>query len=190
LLESEIAKVDETTRTTRAGARETDLARRELLRETRSLEAAASVLEGAIGRLETKTRSLVETLPPPIVDRVEPLHRRIPTGSATDLTLGERFQNVIGILNEVNKFTSDVTLVNELVTLPGGESAEVRALYLGLAQAYYVTADGTAAGIGRPSPSGWNWTPADDIAADVTRAIAILENEIVPAYVLLPVEIQ
>lgn len=63
-------------------------------------------------------------------------------------------------------------------------------LYLGLGQAYYVTANGSAAGIGTSTPDGWQWKPANQLAPRVAQAIAIMENEEVPAYVPLPVEVQ
>ena len=72
----------------------------------------------------------------------------------------------------------------------GGSTAEVKALYIGLGQAYYVTPTGDAAGVGQPTPDGWKWTPANDLAPEISRAIAILQNEEVPAFVPLPVTIE
>ena len=144
-----------------------------------------------IGRLETKTLELVNRLPDPVRERIAPLSRRIPRGAKpTELSLGQRFQNVVGVLNEVNKFNRDITVTSEVRALPGGATAEVTALYLGLGAAYYVTADGAAAGVGYPTQEGWQWKAADPLAAQITQAIAILKNESVPAYVPLPVEIQ
>jgi hypothetical protein len=74
--------------------------------------------------------------------------------------------------------------------MPDGSTAEVKALYIGVSLGYYVTPDGDAAGVGQPAPEGWSWTPADDLADRIARAIAILDNEDVPAYVPLPVKVQ
>jgi hypothetical protein len=123
--------------------------------------------------------------------RVAPLSERLPDDSdRTEASLSQRFQNVIGILNEVNKFNRDITVTSELRTLSDGTVAEVQALYLGLGQAYYVTVDGSAAGVGRPGPEGWDWSSADEFAESISRAIAILRNEEVPAYVPVPVQIR
>jgi hypothetical protein len=144
-----------------------------------------------VGTLERKTLILTETLPGPIRERVKPLSQRIPADpAATELSLSQRFQNVIGILNEVNKFNSDITVTSEVLTLSDGTTAEVKALYVGLGQAYYVAASGNAAGVGHPTESGWEWTSADHLAPEVGRAVAILENAQVPAFVPLPVEIR
>ena len=57
------------------------------------------------------------------------------------MTIAERYQNVVGVLNEVNKFNQDIHVVSELMELPDQPSvkAQVRAIYFGLGQAYYVT---------------------------------------------------
>lgn len=191
LVQGQIDDVEQRIAAARKGLADADGSRRELGAESRSLDDGTAVLEGAIAELETKAGRLVAMLPGPIRSRVAPLSQRLPSGSArSGLTLGERYQNVIGILNEVNKFNADITVASEIRPLPDGTTAEVQALYIGLGQAYYVTANGNAAGIGRPSPEGWTWTPADDLAGRIREAIAILQNEKVPAYVPLPVTIQ
>jgi hypothetical protein len=191
LLQNEIATLEEKIAETQSGIGEVDVKRRELNAENRALEDAADLLDAEILGLEAKTRGLLARLPEPILERVAPLSARIPDNPAnTQLSLGERYQNVVGILNEVNKFNRDITLTSEVRTLPGGSASEVRALYLGLGQAYYVTANGEAAGVGRPTSDGWKWTPANEMADEILQAIAILQNEDVPAYVPLPVEIQ
>jgi hypothetical protein len=191
LIEGEIATLKERTETIRGSITEADVKRQELIEKNAELEAASTALVDVIAGLESKTRELLVNLPQPILDRIEPLRRRIPADPAgTELSLSQRFQNVIGVLNEVNKFNRDITVATEVREMPGGLTAEVETIYFGLGQAYYVTASGDAAGVGRPSPEGWAWEPADYLADRVRQAIAILKNEQVPAYVSLPVEIR
>ena len=162
-----------------------------LVRDKRELEQAAEVLEGTIVELERRVRDLLSRLPRPIADKVAPLSDRLPRDSGqTEKSLSERFQNVVGILNSVNKFNREITLANEVRELPDGTKAEVQTLYLGLGQAYYVTANGKRAGIGRPSEDGWSWQAANELSGDINRVLQILENEKVPAYVPLPAKIQ
>ena len=106
------------------------------------------------------------------------------------LSLSERFQNVLGILNEVNKFNREIAVTSEVRTLADGTSAEVTALYVGIGQGYYVSADGKVAGVGSAAPEGWVWTPANDAAARVAKAIAILKNEQPASFVPLPVRVE
>jgi hypothetical protein len=191
LIEGEIAllegKIDEIGESLAQAERE----RTELLAESGALKSATEDLNDVIGPLENKTLRLLKSLPNPIRDHIRPLSVRIPEDTAvTKLSLGERFQNIIGILNEINKFNRDITVTSEIRALPGGSTAEVKALYIGLGQAYYVTPSGDAAGVGHPTPDGWEWSPADELAADISRVIAIFQNEEVPAFVPLPVTIE
>lgn len=191
LIESEIETLNTRTEETRKNITEADTKRQKLIDENAELKAASTSLVEIVARLEEKTRGLLASLPGPIVERVEPLSQRIPKDpAATEMSLGERFQNVVGVLNEVNKFNRDITVATEVREMPDGVTAEVETIYFGLGQAYYVTASGDAAGVGRPSEEGWTWTEADHLAERVIQAIAILKNEQVPAYVSLPVEIQ
>ncbi len=191
LLQGEIDALESRLQETRAQIGDAEDKRRELRREETQLSAAAEALALKIDALESKTHTLMRRLPDPILQRIEPLARRIPENPArTELSLSERFQNVIGVLNEVNKFNRDITVVSELRELSADRSAEVQTIYLGLAQAYYVSRNGEVAGVGRPTDDGWVWQPANELAPQVAEAIAILENKSVPAFVPLPVEVQ
>jgi hypothetical protein len=191
LLKSEIATIEERIAEASSSMGDAEKKRRELLAEDRRLSEASAVLESTIGAFETRTRELIRTLPEPLRERVALLSQRIPADpDRTEMSLSQRFQNVIGILNEVNKFNRDLTVANEVLELPDGSRAEVQSLYVGLGQAYYVTADGGAAGIGSASSGAWTWRAANQLAPEIRRAIAILQNEEVPDYVPLPVEIR
>ncbi len=191
LMGSEIATLEEKITETRSGIGEADKKKYELESRDRTLKTAAGSLSDVIVDLENRTRALLKVLPEPLQQRVAPLAQRIPDDPGkAQLTLGERFQNVIGILNEANKFNQDITVTSELRVLPDGSRAEVKTIYVGVGQAYYVTLGGDAAGIGRPGLEGWEWTPMNELAPQVASAIAILQNEQVPAYVPLPVVIR
>jgi hypothetical protein len=159
--------------------------------ENEDLREATETLSNTLTALEERTQSLLKRLPEPIRVRVRPLSQRIPVSAdATKLSLAERFQNLIGILNEVNKFDREITVTSEVHKLPDGTSAEVTALYVGISMGYYVSRNGKAAGVGTAAPDGWVWKPANDNAAQVAKAIAILNNEQVASFVKLPMDIQ
>lgn len=190
LIENEIGQLERKRDATRGSIAEAEGQRRELEQRNEAMKRASAELAGIIGPLERKTRELLATLPDPIVERVRPLSERIPEDpDDTRASLGERFQNVIGILNEVNKFNGDITVTNEIRELADGSTAEVTAIYVGLGQAYYVTSSGRAAGVGRPTPEGWEWTAANHLAPEIAQAVAIVKGD-VPAFVPLPVEIR
>lgn len=151
------------------------------------LKAATAGLGDDIGRLEKGVLALLARAPTPIAERVKPLSQRIPKPDAdTRMGLSERFQNVIGILNEMNKFSREITVTSEVRDQPDGGKAEVTVVYLGLARAYYCNAASGLAGIGRPGPEGWVWEPRDELAQTVADTIAIYRNEKPAGYVLLP----
>jgi hypothetical protein len=191
LMENEIGALEERIEKTRASIAASEDKRLDVVAENDTLKDATVSLTEVIAVLEAKTGRLLKLLPEPVRQRVAPLSQRLPGDPATTaLSLSERYQNVIGILNEVNKANQEITVASELRVLPGGATAEVKALYIGLGQGYYVTSNEEAAGVGRPTSEGWEWTPADELAGEISLAIAILQNEEVPVYVPLPVEIQ
>lgn len=192
LVEREIAALRERISEAEGSITEADEKRAALVEENESLRQAATSLEEIVERLEDRTRELLVRLPDPIEERVLPLTQRLPVVDAeeTKQSLSERFQNIVGILNEINRFNREITVTSEVRTLPDGTAAEVTALYVGIGQAFYVGANGKVAGIGRPSSNGWVWTPADDAAPQIAETIAILQNEQVASFVKLPFEIK
>lgn len=166
-----------------------DRKREDLVRENDALKNASATLVNRIFTLERSVISLLATLPAPIQDRMKPLSQRIPKTQETELSLSERYQNVIGIINELNKSANDILVVSEVKQLADGTSAEVQTLYLGFARAYYCTNKGDIAGVGYPISTGWKWEAQNDLAPQVADAIAILKNEKVAAYIPLPVSV-
>jgi hypothetical protein len=140
--------------------------------------------------MEGQVRGLANRMPQPVAERLAPLLQRIPTeASTTRVTVAERFQNVLGILNEMNRANSEISLSYEVRTLADGSSSEVQVIYVGLAQAYYLSPRGEA-GIGTPGEDGWNWKPAPEIAGQLLVALEVIQGKHPPAFVPLPVEIK
>lgn len=165
--------------------------RAELEQQSRKLKQATEELEGTVVELEGRIKRLLPRLPMPIRERVKPLSQRIPENpEETEQTVSERFVNVVGILQEVNKFNNQITHHIERRTLPDGTTAEVTTLYLGIGRAYYVNAEAGVAGTGTASADGWAWTPADDQVAVIARAIAIIKGERPASYVPVSLEVQ
>lgn len=169
---------------------EADGKREELVAHKESLEQASQSLAATVATLETRTSTLLARLPDWLRDRVRPLSQRFPEDpQETELPLSERFQNVVGVLDSINKLNRQITVTSELRTLPDGTTAEVTALYIGVGKGYYVTGDGKAAGIGTSTDAGWSWTPANDAAPQIAKTIAIQQDELGPEFVPLPMQI-
>lgn len=170
---------------------EADRKRDELVQENERLKSSSAALVETASKLEQRTLALLARAPEPIRERVKPLSQRLPkAGEPSKESLSARFQNVVGILNELNKFHREITVTSEVRTLGDGRSAEVTVLYVGMSCAFYASTDGTAAGIGTSTADGWGWTSADVLAGDVNKAIAILKNETVAEFVQLPLRVQ
>lgn len=169
---------------------EADRKRAELVAESERLKSVSAELASTAAALETRVKDLVRRLPDPIREKVRPLSQRLPEDSAkSELSIAVRFQNLVGIVNEVNKFAREITVTSEIRKLADGSSAEVTVVYIGLAQAYYAGGGGKIAGFGTAGPEGWTWTVANDMAPQVSKLVAILKNESPAEFVPLPLKV-
>ncbi len=190
LVKKEMAVIEEKNKLAETSLAETGKKRGELIAENDQLKATGAQLAGTITGIETDIRQIYRQLPEPIQTKLQPLHQRIPADPAkTTVSTAERFQTVLGILNELNKANNDISISYEVHNLASGKPAEVKVIYVGLAQAYYVSARGEA-GIGRPADDGWKWEPSRTSAREILVAQEILQGKQTPAFVPLPVKIQ
>ncbi len=170
---------------------EADKKRAEMLEKNENLKQATSVLAEKIAPMEKRLADLLKRLPKPAVQRVRPLSQRLVSGKKeSDLEISERYQNVVGILNEMDKFNREITVTSELRDLEDGRSVEVASMYLGVGQGYYVSGNDKFAGNGFGDENGWQWKQDNSAAANISEAIKILENEKAASFVRLPVEIK
>lgn len=162
----------------------------ELRAEKGRLREATAGLQGDVAGLEAKLRELVAKVPDPVKERIKPLMVRMPTDSGnTKIPLPERLQVVVGILNELTKANGEILQAVEIRTMPDGKSAEVRSVYVGLAEGYYVSARGDA-GTGKVHTNGWQWTAANELAEPVRAVLDILQNKGSPRFIPLPGEVK
>jgi uncharacterized protein DUF3450 len=190
LVNSEIQAQQEKTKQLHDAAADLGAKRATLLADDQAAQSALDALDGYVGDLEAGLRGLSARFPEPLRARVKPLLDRMPADPAhTRVSLAERFQNIVGILNEANKFDNDISMNAEVRTLSDGKPAEVRVVYVGLGQAYFVSAKGEA-GVGRPGPDGWLWEADPTIAPAVAQVVEILLAKSKPKLVPLPVSLQ
>lgn len=191
LMQREIEALREKIREAAESIAEADEKRIELVEENDRLRRATGSVEDDLARIEERTAMLLPRLPDPLRERVKPLSQRLPEDpNETKLSMSERFQNAVGILNEVNKFHREITVTTEIRPLPDGSSAEVAAIYLGIGQGFYTGAGGRVGGAGSAAEGEWEWEPVDSAAAAAAQALAILKKEQPAAYVRLPIEIE
>ena len=190
LVKQEIALLEQKIDEAEDAVAEADKKEYQLMAQNSVLETAGEQLTQAVFGMEHEMKKLFTWLPDPLQTKLQPLHQRIPSDPTnTRVSVAERFQNILGILNELNKANNEITVSYEVHTLDDGKPSEVKAIYVGLAQAYYVSSGGEA-GIGRPTEEGWKWEGSSAISDDVLTALEILQGKHTPAFVPLPVKVQ
>jgi regulator of replication initiation timing len=161
-----------------------------LQKQDQRLKDTIAALTETVSELEKRTRRLLGRMPETVRGEVAMLSDRLPDDpQKTELSLVKRVMTIIAILNKLNEFNMDVTLTREVRDLSSGKRVEVRVVYVGLGQAYYVSENAQFAGIGRPGPDGWGWKAVNGAAPQIAKAIRILEKKTTAAYVQLPIDI-
>lgn len=163
----------------------------ELLTSSEASTLATQEMEARIPAWEARLRVLIPRLPVPLQDELRTLTQSLPKeGEETTLSPSKRFITVVFLLTQINKYHGEVHLASETLTLPDGQQVNVSTLYLGVSQGYFVTQDGSMAGLGLSGEHGWEWTPKPEAAEEIAKAVAILSNEHPAGYATVPVRVQ
>jgi chromosome segregation ATPase len=191
VVQREIESLREKIEETKQDIAQAEQTRSELQSRNERLKAASAALEQTLADLESGVRRLVARLPDSVLEEIRQLTQQLPEeGEEADQPMSNRFGYVLGILQQVNKFHSEVRTTSEIRRLAEGRSAEVTTVYLGLGQAYYVGTNGQVAGLGTASAEAWVWEAADSAAEEVAAAVAILDGEQVARFVRVPLEVK
>jgi len=157
--------------------------------ERKILVDTAAGLARDVTELEAGLKRVARRVPDTLQEKVAPLLQRIPENpETTTVSVAERFQNVLGVLSELQRLNNEISVNTEIRPLADGKLVQVTTVYLGLAQAYYASASGEA-GIGRPGPEGWIWEPAASASREIVALLDIVQSKGSPKFVALPVEI-
>lgn len=177
LLSNELERIEAEIANLEDSATAADEERQTLADQRDELKAGSDAVIGNIGELETQLKAIVQRLPEPLTDTIQPLVRRLPDNPAeTKLSLGERVQNVVGILSQADKFNTTMTLTSETQELDNGKLVQVSTLYWGSAIAYFVDDSGDYAGFGIPSEGGWEWTQLDDAGPEIRELLSVYDG--------------
>ncbi len=158
--------------------------------EIEELKEASAVVAGDIRKMEQRALALVNALPPDTKENLERLTNRIPDRNMAEgrikASLGERMQNIVGLLNQLEVFNSGVQVLTEVRDI-GGQDVSVHVFYIGLSKAYYVNRDKGVAGYGNVTKeSGWTWTEDPTLIDPISTLIQVFNNEIPARFVVLP----
>lgn len=89
---------------------------------------------------------------------------------------------LLGVLSRADAFHRRLTRTREV---RGGREVEV--MYLGLARAFFVGSG--KAGVGVPGLKGWKWTERPELAGELEKALAMLDQKRAPGVVKLPMQV-
>jgi hypothetical protein len=188
LLQQEIAEFESKVTKSDADIKGEDTRKANLERELASAKEAPEELAAAAAYMEGRLKALRDALPEVVFKKVQGLYQRIPDDpSNTKVSLAERYQNILGILNEADKANNDIMVTSEVRDIAGAAPAEVQTIYVGLAQAYFVNAERNFAGTGRPVNGKWQWSRQDELAGEISEILGIIQNKGKPHFIHLPV---
>ena len=128
------------------------------------------------------------SLPPRLSAALE-----LPYKSLADagLTLGERAQLVMTVLNRCTQFNRTITCEEELLTLePGREARLLEVIYWGLSHAYALDRHAGQVWFGSPGTQGWRWEPMADGAGQVAALIEVYRSRAEPRFVEVPARLK
>lgn len=191
LLQDEIANLKRRIEESKEEATDAERARAELTAEEEELKQATAVVKAIISNLERQTLNLSNLFPASLNNKLKVVTDLIPKDErmAGRLSITMRVQNILAVLQEVEKFNNQITLESEMQQI-GGENVAVKTLYVGLGRAYYVDGTRTEAGILKPTSNGWVKEERNDLADKIATAVAIYEGEQLAKFINLPMTIQ
>ncbi len=154
------------------------------------LLAANEAVQSSVGGLETSVKRLVKRFPPPLLDTVEPLLRRIPEDpNSTNLPVSQRVQNVVAVVSLAEKFNTSLIKRGEVRQIAGVEK-QVWTLYWGLSASFSTDSEASSALIGFPSEDGWTYEERPEQAETVAALIETYDGTAVPSFIEIPVSLR
>lgn len=150
--------------------------RNRLEKSIADLKLSKADLETRIKQSEQYLTSLLPKLPPLLQKKVETHLPTKTTANASETNqpgskLVRRLQKLIGTWNEIHQFQNEITVTKQVIPLEDSSEVEADVLYLGLAQAYFVTPDDQRAGIGKVDSSDWVWTEIPKLGPEIRTAL-------------------
>ena len=190
--EAELGSLEERIEELENGSSASDKQKGVLLEEINEAKKTSSHLQDGVSEYEKYLIDLLPKLPEPLKRDLQQLTQRLPYDAkkAERLALSQRFQTVVGILAQIEKFHSQISLVSEIKETESGKAKEVKTIYFGLSHAYFADAGAEYAGFGYPQGDGWKRTSVSgEIAENIAKAIAVNQNDEPPVFVSLPIKI-
>ncbi|KXI27703.1 DUF3450 family protein [Paraglaciecola hydrolytica] len=157
-----------------------------LIQEQSELEVNQDKLTQGVNLLLGQLSGLQPLLPNPLLQSWQQENANLTESSL----ISEQLQVALAQLNKLAEFDQRISVVQQTLFNPQGDQVVVKQFYLGAGLAWFVSLDGTYAGSGQVTESGWEWTFDDKMdSSEISRAIAIFEKQAEADFVQLPLKL-
>lgn len=165
--------------------------REDLANLEKTNRASATGLQSVDAQLKamgTRLFALRASLPPRLSQALELSYKSL---TAPDLTVSERMQLTMTVLNRCTQFNRSITCEDEGLILGEGKNAQqVEVIYWGLSYGYALDRPARQAWFGSPGPEGWRWEPIPGAFDRVARLVTIYRGRSEPEFVEVPVRLK
>lgn len=155
----------------------------------KDLDSIEAKLTTRIQKTEASLLALVDRLPEPLHEKIQPLVEKLPKEDAS-ISVSIRLQTVVGLMSEIEKWDSSITLDSQSYSSKEGSSVLIDVIYIGLGQGYFANNDeaNPVAGVIMPSENGWIFEEQNSLAEKIRKLVRVYKGQ--PAeYVNIPLKI-
>ncbi|MBB1372141.1 DUF3450 family protein [Pseudoalteromonas sp. SR45-4] len=183
LLSAEQNQLDELNKHRQKNSTELSEKREQLITKQAELENDQQQLTTQLEHIIEQLLSTQIQLPPPLLTSWKNLGNL----SNSQLSNTEKLQTALKMLTLLTDFQQRISIHEMAIKHPDGQEVWVKQLYLGAAQAWFVSEDLSYAGIGFASELGWQWKFDSNINAEqVALGIAVQQKKRAADWVTLP----
>ncbi len=151
---------------------------------TTGLQSVEAQLKATDARLLQARRSL----PPRLSAALELPYKSL---AGSELTVGERMQLTVTILNRCLQFNRGVGCEDEVLNVgPDNEAHQLEVIYWGLSHGYALDRPAGKVWYGSPGSDGWKWEAVPDAADRVAGLMAVYHGKKDPGFVEVPVTLK
>ncbi|MFY8299781.1 DUF3450 family protein [Pseudoalteromonas sp. SS15] len=174
---------------------EVDNKRLALTEQQVQYERNQTLVENELSKGESFVARVLPMLPPPLQSELQSKAEKL---TQSTLNLSEKLELYLSLYKATDEFNNRVALNTSNMLVPiNGKQTEllVSQIYLGLSQAWYLSADGASYGFGRIEQSGWQWYHGEDVSSvlpsvnlpeQINKIRNILEKPTTAEFVSLP----
>jgi len=147
-------------------------------------------LQTSEARLKEATKDLLALrpfLPPRLSTALDLAYQSL---GDPGLSVGDRMQYAMTILNRCLQFNRAITASEEVLALPGEAAPKsLEVMYWGLSHGYALDRAAGKVWLGSPGPSGWQWEAQAATAGQVARLLAIAADRADPEFIVTPAKL-